>query len=150
MTAPEIVRVLEMDDGTARVIVRLPGAMADGSDGQATVVLTTEQMRLHTPDALRRVIRAALTRAQTNAAELRGSALDGAVEETRDALENAAEESLADWQAWQWRLDNVANYPGWSGFTPAQQNALVTALTNRRDAAAARDLAILVRWRTAT
>ena len=66
-------------------------------------------------------------------------------QDTRSALEAEAAANLTAWQGWQWRIDRIADY----GLAAGPRAVMLTALTSKRDACVAKDLALLVRWRTA-
>lgn len=78
-------------------------------------------------------------------AELRRYRLPPDRQPLRVRLADSARETGRELELWQFRLDHVAVY----GLAGAQLTILTNALTQARDAAAARDLAALQRWRQA-
>lgn len=117
-------------DGSARTVtVDVTDAEIAGRDG--TQVLQVIAALIDPPDTL-----AALLAAEPQAV------LEG---ETRAQVELELALNLIDWQGWQFRLDHVAQY----GLSGAALTAVTNALTARRNVAAARDLALLQRWRAA-
>lgn len=144
--AINVIRV-KPSTGGFQVTVRVPNAFSDGTAREDDYFVANETLRGKTPEQMRRAVREVVLGYPTIKEAL--GVGSGGIPDPTDTRADIEEQAAANMQVWRdmdWRIAHIADYPG---LTTPQRNALLTALTNRRDAAIARDLALMVRWRTA-
>lgn len=132
----------EVVPGGAIVTVETPGAFTNGDPRVETVFLSRSELIGRTREEIIQSVRDEIG-GRGPLDDVVGVDLAAPPTETKQTLERKLDNSLADFMAWQFRLDHVSAY----GLGAAQTTALTNALTKRRDAAAARDLELLQRWR---
>ncbi len=128
------------------VKVEIPGAYTDGTSRFDQVFVPDAAVRGKTPEQVRQAVKDVID--DDPLGQLLGATVTQP-SQTKPVWEERARVTVDDWQDWQWRLDHVADYPGYALMTTAQQTGVRTAITNRRDAAASRDWDVLTAWRAA-
>ncbi|MBA4180246.1 MAG: hypothetical protein C0506_06605 [Anaerolinea sp.] len=125
------------------VTIEVPNAYTNGESRFERVTVPYGKLEGKTPDQVRQAIKDALD--DDPLAAVLGEEV-AAPTSTKEIYEDRAEATQARWAQWQWRIDHIADYPGYAALAAPQKTALLTALTNRRDAAAQADWAVLQQW----
>lgn len=128
------------------VVIEVPNAYTSGESRFDRVTIPYAKLDGKTADQVRQAVHDALE--DDPLAAVLGEAV-AAPTQTKAIYEDRAEATQARWAQWQWRIDHVTDYPGWSALTAAQKTARLNALTQRRNAAAQADWDVLVAWFTA-
>ena len=135
----KLIRSHEQAPGGYWVVVEVENAYTDGTSRFDRVFVPAEDLRGKTPEERRQAIRDALD--DDPLAGIAGEDATAEPTQTKALLERRMEALYADWQRWKTtRLEAQAR---------SLAQAVITALTNREDAAWTRYVAAIQAWRQA-
>ena len=135
----KLIRSHEQAPGGFWVTIEVDNAYTDGTSRFDRVFVPAEELRGKTPEERRQAIRDAMD--DDPLAGIAGEDADSAPTQTKAVLERRMEALYADWQRWKTtRVEAQAR---------SLAQAVITALTNREDAAWTRYVAAIQAWRQA-